>query len=410
MNISQPQLRTSSTAARVCSTFTYANGEKHEVFYETTPEFSKYLVSEVCDAFLVAALLPALVNGEDIYVESVSDCLRYNFDPLMYLLGKVFHYNPVKLHAKEVLHINFNPQAVGTGFSGGVDSLSTYLEHTSEQCPENMRVNHLALFNVGSYGNDPQKTTQNFTSDFERATKFATEVNVPLIPLHSNISSIYVHKDIFHYSLRSTLCLSSAILSLQKLFRLYYISSTGTIDNVMLSNKEQYHYENLFIQRLCTTSTDIMISEVHYDRVEKTKKLLQSELTRKHLYVCNADLMNEKWGEKNEKEGFLNCSECFKCVRTLLTLDLLGKLDEYGNLFNLEKYRRSKDAHILKMYQQKGYDHFQQEIYTLFKERGAQFTPEQQRLINAWERKQWPQKIYRKTRAMCGKIVRKLFS
>ena len=409
MNISAPVFTETDSKARVSSTFTFDTGEKHEVYFETTLEFAQYLVYEVSDAFIVAAMLPALVKGEDMQVESVSPHLRYNFDVLMYLFGKVFGYAPIMLNANAVLSVNFKPKAVGTGFSGGVDSLLTYLEHTAATCPEDMRVNHLALFNVGSYGNDPEKTRKNFQDDLKRALKFAKEVNVPLIPLNSNLSSIYTHKDIFHYSLRSTLCLSAAILCLQKLFRQYYISSTGTIDDIRLNKYEQYYYESLFIQRLCTANTNIMISEVHYNRVEKTKKLLQNSLTERHLYVCNADLMNEKWGESNEKEGYLNCSECFKCVRTLLTIDLLGKLSQFGRLFNLEKYRKQKDALILQMYQKKNHDHFQQEIFNLFLETKVEFTPNQLRLIKKWERQQLPKRLYHKLRSICGKIMRKIF-
>ena len=408
MKLSTPTISHSATFARVSSTFTYENGQQNEVYFETTPEFAKYLVHEVSDAFIIAAMLPAMVYGEDIYVDNVSDYLSYNFDPLLYLFGKVFGYPPIKLYAKQVLHLEFNPQAVGTGFSGGVDSLATYLEHTSESCPKEFRVNHLALFNVGAYGNDPEKTSKNFHDDLERAQKFAKEVNIPLIPLNSNLSSIYTHKDIFHFSLRLTLCISSGILCLQKLFKRYYISSHGTIDTIKLSKYDQQYYEGLFVQRLCTTNTDIMIAEPHYDRVEKTKRILQSELTTRHLYVCNADLVNEKHeGKHHEKEGHVNCSECFKCVRTLLTIDLLGKLDQFRHLFNLEKYYKLKDALILQMYQEKELNHFQTEIYELFKETGAAFTPNQLRLINKWHKQQLPKRLLRKCRAFCGKIVHK---
>ena len=409
MKISAPAYTQTDSFARVSSTFTFSNGEQHEIFFETTPEFGQYLVHEVADAFIISALLPALVNGEDIYVDRVSSSVRYNFDALMYLFGKIFSYSPIKLHAEEVLDINFEPKAVGTGFSGGVDSLLTYLEHTSDECPENLRVDHLALFNVGAYGNDPVKTSKNFHEDLERAKKFSNQVNIPLVPLNSNLSSIYTHKDIFHYSLRIELCLSAGILSLQKLFRQYYISSSYTIEQTRLHKHSQTHYESLISQRLSTANTNIMISEVHYNRVEKTKKILASDLTAQHLYVCNADLMNEKWGEHNEKEGYLNCSECFKCVRTLLTIDILGKLDQFGNLFNLEKYKKQKDQLILNMYQLRHKDPFQKEIYELFIETNSQFTPSQLKLIKAWERKQLPHRILRKVRSVLGKIKHKIF-
>ena len=35
-----------------------------------------------------------------------------------------------------------------------------------------------------------------------------------------------------------------------------------------------------------------------------------------------------------------NCSVCPKCARTLLTLDILGKLDDFSGVFDIPKYRR----------------------------------------------------------------------
>ena len=35
-----------------------------------------------------------------------------------------------------------------------------------------------------------------------------------------------------------------------------------------------------------------------------------------------------------------NCSVCPKCVRTLLTLDILGKLDAFSGVFDIDRYRR----------------------------------------------------------------------
>lgn len=35
-----------------------------------------------------------------------------------------------------------------------------------------------------------------------------------------------------------------------------------------------------------------------------------------------------------------NCSICPKCCRTLLTLELIGKLDAFRSVFDVDKYRR----------------------------------------------------------------------
>ena len=44
------------------------------------------------------------------------------------------------------------PRAVGTGFSGGIDSFATIYEHHEKPAPEGFKLTHLFFFNVGAHG------------------------------------------------------------------------------------------------------------------------------------------------------------------------------------------------------------------------------------------------------------------
>lgn len=155
-------------------------GGVNQIFIEVPANFTNYLVCEVADPFIIASLLPALINGENIECESVSDDLYYHSKTIIFLLSKVFNKPIIKLIPKEIKHLDFCPTKVGTGFSGGIDSLSTFINHTSEECPESYKINQLALFNVGSYGNNYEKTKEKFQKDIIRAQEFAKEVDLPL--------------------------------------------------------------------------------------------------------------------------------------------------------------------------------------------------------------------------------------
>ena len=48
----------------------------------------------------------------------------------------------------------------------------------------------------------------------------------------------------------------------------------------------------------------------------------------------------------NNSNTFLNCSTCWKCLRTLTTLDYYKKLYYYEKVFNLEKYYKNKDKFL----------------------------------------------------------------
>ncbi len=380
-SISKPYFSCDDNTAKVVSRFKSHNINK-EIFIETESEWGQYLTSEVSDAFVVSALLPALVEGEDIIVESVSDSLYYHFPTLSYLLSKVFDVTPIKLLADDVVHTEWNPTAIGTGFSGGVDSLCTYINHTDSRCPENMRISHLTLFNVGAYGNDYEQSYHDFSNDLKRAKVFASEVGKPLVSLNSNIASLCTNKKIYYYSLRSTLSLAVGILALQKLFRTYFISSSGTIDDMRLSHLDQYLYEANLVQRLGNHHLDIFIAEHDLNRVQKTRFLVDNSYAQKHLYVCAADIFNAKYGEKFKKDTSPNCCECIKCTRTLLALDSMGALAKFAERFDLQKWERIRDKEIARTYIRKERDHFAAENWELYTQNGGILTQRQQEFIN----------------------------
>ena len=41
-----------------------------------------------------------------------------------------------------------------------------------------------------------------------------------------------------------------------------------------------------------------------------------------------------------------NCGRCLKCLRTLLALDILGKIDAYKDVFDLDEDYKRKDNYI----------------------------------------------------------------
>lgn len=56
--------------------------------------------------------------------------------------------------------------------------------------------------------------------------------------------------------------------------------------------------------------------------------------------------------------GGKNCGKCFKCKRTLVCLDALGKLDEFADVFDIGYYREHRSDYlkwlILQSFNRKG--------------------------------------------------------
>lgn len=344
------------------------NNVEKEIFYSVPNEYGKFLCDETADCFVVAMLLPAMFSGQNIIVNApISEMLFYQIENnVTYTFSKVFEKGIIKVKPESTINPIFNPTAVATGFSGGVDSFATALQHIYD-VPNELKLSHLTLFNVGSYGNDYEKSQDIFLDDLKRATEFSKSLKIPLVTIASNLNFFYNDKKqkIYNFSPRSTICLISAVLSLQKLFKHYFIASTGTIEEIKLNKHDQYYYEWLITSFLSNTNSKIYIANGNFNRVEKTKYIVDNHLAIDGLYVCAADIYNEKHNTNFKKDSSPNCSECIKCQRTLITLDLLGKLDQFAERFDLNKYQKYKDSLFINVLANYKKDHFLKEIYNL---------------------------------------------
>ena len=99
-------------------------------------------------------------------------------------------------------------------------------------------------------------------------------------------------------------------------------------------------------------------------RIEKTRAIGDWDIAQDYLDVCF---------------HFNNCGTCAKCYRTLVTLDLLGKVDDFGRVFDIKKYYRNrKKAYGWLLYTKQGdakNDNavFARDIYRLAKEKRLHF-------------------------------------
>lgn len=382
--------------------------EEKTIFFSVPNEYAEYLVTYNADAFVLATLIPAIVTRQNIIVKgAVSDSLMYNLTSLRYLLEMAFEsyilpesYQAVlpqgthtQIIADSVEHFEFKPTAVATGFSGGIDSLSTFINHTSEECPDYYKITHLALFNIGSYGDDYEKTSKEFEFERERALKFAQQVDKPLVLLDSNIGELcrpYNKPGDVRYRInfasRLTLSLSAGVWILQKLFKIYYVSSGVSFKGLVISRYDQISYENILAQLLSNTHTALHIGEATLDRVEKTRIVVSSAYAHQHLYVCAASILKMMYGGNFDKDGFPHCGSCLKCIRTMLTLDFLGVLDLYASRFNLKKYTENKDKYILQAYETRHVNHFNEEICQLIESSPYELSHTLRRAIKSRQR------------------------
>ena len=84
-----------------------------------------------------------------------------------------------------------------------------------------------------------------------------------------------------------------------------------------------------------------------YKRSEKTANIAGWDIAQKHLNVCIVP-----------ENGAHNCSCCSKCMRTLMPLEAMGKLDEFSEVFDLDVYRKNSHKNkvmIMASYKKEGF-------------------------------------------------------
>lgn len=318
-----------------------SQGKETECFYSVPERFADFADTASSNCFLVGLLYPAMRAGEDIHVEgTVSARLLYNLNeyliPFMAMCDSRLKAIKVAADATDDQGCGA-ARAVGTGFSGGIDSFTTIREHFERPTPEGFRLTHLFFFNVGAHGIPKDETERlaierKFQARYEKLKSFPAEVGLPFVPVNSNIHQFHPwgHLEV------ATLATASAALFLQRGIRRYYLASAGH------PYFHLWHYLGMrrrpddiaylnphLLPWLSTESLDFVDDGTFLDRSQKTVLIADYEPATRYLNVCgNHDTLDT------------NCSICPKCCRTLLTLELIGKADAFRSVFDVGKYRR----------------------------------------------------------------------
>jgi hypothetical protein len=83
---------------------------------------------------------------------------------------------------------------------------------------------------------------------------------------------------------------------------------------------------------LSTEVLSIITDGAEYTRTRKTELIADYKPAHEMLNVC----VNH-WGNR---DSVTNCGFCSKCLRTLICLEALGKLDDFSKVFDINAYRK----------------------------------------------------------------------
>jgi len=318
-------------------------GTKEEtIFLKVDTAYEQYLNPERADGFLIGLLQFAMRFDYDITCEApVSVELLYNLENhLIPTLCKSTdaQFNDIKIHCTTINTPIQNADGIGTGMSLGVDSMHALANHMPGSSSP-YTLTHLLFGNFGNFEGNYRnwsgqgvgvEKVQNFL--YEGAKKVASEANLPLIFSDSNISAFY-HGHGIPFMYVHSYFMAFTIHSMSKLFKTYFFSSTYTYNQFHFSEKDPASHDLLTLNMFSIKSLRFNSEGPTSDRMEKTERISNFDLAQKHLNVCI--------GEEH------NCGVCDKCRRTMISLDLLGKLDCFAAVFPIQKYRENTDAYLM---------------------------------------------------------------
>lgn len=346
--IHSPKLIDTDQTTRLQARFEL-NGREDTLWYEVDSKYRDYLTVERADAFLVGLFLLAFKEECDIRVMgTLSERLHYTMNiHLLPLTAEIRKHKKIKIYCDNLESDPLpNAGGAGTGLTCGIDTFSTIYDHLGKDCPDDYKITHFALFNVGSNGmSGGEKARRLFKKRTALVKPCADELGKELITVDSNISELLQMNFYESHSYRHI----SASLTLQKLFHVYYYSSAYSLKYFELKPGSPGHYDIFNMNMLSTETTSFYSTNPYETRVDKTRLVSQYGPATKYLNVCI-------------KDGH-NCGGCEKCLRTLLTLDVIGELTEFSSVFDLNNYYSSRKRYIARVIANRKYDDYMQEIF-----------------------------------------------
>lgn len=323
--------------------------EDCNLWFSAPSQYAEYLSTERSNAFVIAMLWYAMITGSDIRFEAPMS--RKLYDGLTQkLIPALMPESTASADGAQTRQIQLDGPVTGepiecaggvlTGMSCGVDSLYTLHCYDRPDAPEGKRLTHLAYYDCNyllPFLNPPydinaiyREKEQVFSHIIDHAKVIADHHDLPLIVMRSNLDEDFYRGGRIYGSMYRFL---ACTLVLEPLYGTYISSSSGHDSNMVEASLTvpTQHYEGLLCD-CCQTETLHYVTSDDASRPEKLEALADDEDVQKYVAVCYDA------GPHGE-----NCGRCYACMKTMIPLDIIGKLDRFGESFDLKKYYSERE-------------------------------------------------------------------
>ena len=338
MTIHPPQIIQDNDSIKINFKINFENYSK--ILWYSIQQEHEDLLSNSCDAALLALLIPAMAEGENIHVEGeISGKLWHNLmRSYQHIAYQVMPWlKKINITATTLSSAVSQGEGVLAGFSGGVDSYSLLHDYHYSDIPEHLKLTHLLFNNVGSHGRkNPQAL---FETRFQRLLPIAREIGLPLIQANSNVADFYTGK--LTFTRTDNIRNASVALLLQGGINTFMAASSYTYDTLYVGESNlMATCDAIALPLLSSESIECFAVGNEYTRVEKVMQISKLPICYDSLDVCTN---GKHYGTPT------NCSSCRKCNFTLLTLEISGHINLFAKSFDLATYRKGKRKFLRKL-------------------------------------------------------------
>jgi hypothetical protein len=288
------------------------------LWYRFPESYEPYL-SARADGFAATALLSAMFFGENLDIRApISPKLAYNLLEYRNIfhswLPGIFKMVDVRYEVVEIDRPSSKGTAVGTAFSGGVDSFYTLWSHLAQNQPiEEARITHGLFLHGFDLRLDEERAFQSMTG---RYAAFFNNLGLELLTASTNAYQFSEFR--FDWLFFFGAALLGAAGCLSPLFTRFYIPSGPSYTNPRPNGSSA-----LIDHLLSTEHMDIVHHGASITRFDKMAVVTQWPVTYDLLRVC---------AHRTQSAEIMNCSACHKCYRAMSTLHILNAADKYSTL------------------------------------------------------------------------------
>jgi len=285
------------------------------------PISCKDYVTDHLNGFAVALLPLAMALGEDLHMEGIlSPRLLRGMEEYQRVqcAWKPTFFKPVSIYQDQLQAAEVGPlgSGVGSAFSGGVDSFQTLWSHLPGNEPiQKYRISHCLMINEIEADSDIEDEVR-----FSRTQKLIEPMMVShgldFIVCGTNYAS-FSDPNILKQCFAAMVTTPALVLG--RLFSCFFVPSSYRFDEFYRDGS------HLMLDHLVSTESMETISDSsHLNRPEKTAIVSNWSATHPLLRVCF-----NPTGFREDTGSIMNCCRCEKCIRTMKTLEILGRLDKH---------------------------------------------------------------------------------